>query len=229
MYGHIERQTSQAHLLLEGEAIPKGKRTMGMSSVSWVYDEDCRRKASWLRESGFDTYCLFCMTGCEIHLVSELNHLNRECIALPFLRMKRRSEAGKSILVQEALLKGYVFLFVPAGYDLASLQRGETAFRILDRRDNGGLLEGEDRKYAEWVLSCRGILDISQAIQINDRIKIISGPLLDLQGCVTGLSKRNKNYRVQFEMMGRSIDVWLPFELMEPAGEWRGQETMDDG
>lgn len=192
----------------------------------WVYDDELRKREARLRETGFDSYCLFTLANSETRAAKELNHLNEGCVAVPFLRMKRAGAARASILVQEALLKGYVFLFVPRGYVLQKLQHGKTVFRVLDRKENGGLLIGKNREYAEMVLSQGGILSASKAIQFKDRIKIISGPLIDLQGRVTGFSSRNKNYRVEFEMMGHKVSTWLPFELIEPAGAWMRKDEL---
>lgn len=192
--------------------------------MDWEYGDDLQQREEDLQEAGFDAYCLFSMTDSEIHLAQEFNYLNKNCLALPFLRIKRAREAGKGVLTQVPLLQGYVFIFVPKGYEVASLQRGEIAYRTLGRREGADILAGEDLEYAKWVLKQRGVLDVSKAIEINDRVKIISGPLLDLQGCIIGFSRRKKNYHVQFEMMGHTVDVWLPYELMEPAGEWRGKD-----
>lgn len=190
----------------------------------WIYDDDLKQRERRLRETEFDAYCLFSTSDREIRLAGELNRLNKGCVAVPFLRMKRAGASKNSILVQEALLKGYVFIFVPTGFPLNDLQRGEMLFRILDRKENGGLLVGEDRRYAEWILAQGGILAVSNAIQIDDRVRIISGPLLDLQGQIIGFSRKNKKYKVEFEMMGHRVNTWLPFEYMEPAGEWRGKD-----
>lgn len=191
--------------------------------MTWMYDNELRQREQELRKAEFDVYCLFSPSEGEIRVASELNRMNPECIALPFLRMKHAGAAKGSILVQEALFKGYVFIFVPAGFELTRLRRSGIPFRVLDRKENGGLLQGEDRQYAEWILSQGGILAVSSAIQINDRVKIVSGPLLDLEGCIVAFSKKNKNYRVEFEMMGHKVNTWLPFEYIEPTGEWRGK------
>ncbi len=190
----------------------------------WVYDNDLKKREQELRKSGFDAYCLFSTSGGEVRLSNELNHLNRNCLAVPFLRMKRAGASKNSILVQEALFKGYVFIFVPKGFQLNRLQRGEMLFRALDRKENGGALVGDDRRYAEWILSLGGILAVSDAVQINDRVRIVSGPLLDLEGCITGFSRKNKNYRVEFEMMGHKVNTWLPFEFIEPTMDWREKQ-----
>ena len=187
--------------------------------MAWEYDDRLVKREASLRQAGFETYCLFTQSGSEIQLVKQLNHLNESCLAVPFLRMKRAGAVRNSILVQEPLLKGYIFLFVPCGYPLYQLKRGEVMFRILDRKENGGLLTGEDREYAEWILAHGGLLPVSEAIELNGRVRIISGPLLDLQGKVVGFSRRRKNYRIEFEMMGHRINTWLPFELIEPVEE----------
>jgi len=191
------------------------------AGASWIYGEELRERESRLYKNGFDVYCLFSLTNGEIRIANELNSLNESCIALPFLRMMRKKENGKRSLVQAPLLGGYIFLFVPDGFDISVLRKGEQPFRVLERKQGGGKLAGEDRRYAEWALAQGGILDVSQAVQVDDTVRIISGPLLDLQGCITGFSKKSKNYQVEFEMMGRMVNVWLPYELIEPAGEWK--------
>ena len=47
--------------------------------------------------------------------------------------------------------------------------------------------------------------------------------LVNINNCknAVGFSKRKQNYHVQFEMMGHEVDVWLPYELIEPMGESR--------
>lgn len=194
---------------------------MGMNT-GWIYDDGLRERERRLYERGFEVYCLFSMTNSEIRIATELNCLNESCIALPFLRMMRKKESGKRTLAQVPLLAGYVFLFVPEALSPDSLQKGKQPFRVLEREQGGGKLTGEDRRYAEWALAQGGILDVSRAVQMEDKVRIVSGPLLDLQGCITGFSKKSKNYQVEFEMMGRAVNVWLPYELIEPAGEWKG-------
>ncbi|MDO4541158.1 MAG: hypothetical protein Q4B48_08750 [Syntrophomonadaceae bacterium] len=210
----------------EGGAVPEGAKLM-QSENFWIYDDVFRQREARLREAGFDCYCLFSMTYREIKIAQEVNSLNEECLAMPFLRVKRGCRDGKAVLAQDVLLQGYVFIFVPKGKDMGTLHRGETPWRILERKEGGGLLLGQDREYAEWVLDSGGILDVSQAIEINDQIQIISGPLLRLRGCVIGISRRKKNYHVQFEMMGQSVAVWLPYELVEPAGKWKRTRRTD--
>lgn len=188
-----------------------------MNEAVWLFDGECRRRESLLRQKDFDAYCLFCMSGSEVRLAQEINCLNPECLAMPFLRMMHRSRNGERYLVQDVLLKGYVFLFVPEQSDIALLRKGETCFRVLERKRGGGLLIGDDRRYANWVLERGGILEVSQAARINDRVKIVSGPLLDLEGYITAFSKKNRNCRVLFEIMGRQLDVWLPFDWVESA------------
>ncbi len=219
-YGHryIQRQKSEKHPSeWWSYALPRkgrGKNGRMGASTEWEYGESLAFRAKQLRESGFDAYCLFSLSGSEVRMAQELNRLNEACIALPFLRSKRAGTAKKSFFVQEVLLPGYVFVFAPKDYPIGALRAGEFSYRVLDRKENGGLLGEEDRKYAEWVLSQGGILSVSQAIKVNDRVTVVSGPLLALQGFVTAYAKSSQKFKVKFQMMGRDIEVWLPFELI---------------
>ena len=81
------------------------------NSTLWTYTDYYKIREQDLREKAFDAYCLFCATDHEIKLTRELNYLNAECLALPFLRMKREGSRSNSFLVQKILklqIKGFI-------------------------------------------------------------------------------------------------------------------------
>lgn len=181
----------------------------------WIFDTAYQTRAARLRSEGFDAYCLFSLSENEVSLAYKLMRLNTLCVAMPFLRMMHKSVNGKKSLVQDVLLKGYVFVYVPSNFEIEMIKSGEIPFKVLVRVESGGRLNGDDRRYAEWVLEQGGMLDVSKAIRLNDKVKIVSGPLLGLQGSITETSKKNRNCKVQFSMMGRDLKLWLPFEWMD--------------
>ncbi len=74
-----------------------------------------------------------------------------------------------------------------------------------------------DLRYAGLVLDSGGVLGMSQAVMINGKTKIVSGPLQDLEGTIKEYSKRSRNCRVEIQMFNRTLSIWLPFEWVDLA------------
>lgn len=188
----------------------------------WEMTEALWARSRQLQRDGWDGYCLFCLTGKECKLAAELNERYPAALVLPFLRMVHKSENGRRFDEQEVLLKGYVFAYLPSGTDVEQLRARSNSFHVLDRnteRETTGALCGEDRIYAEWVLKSGGCLGVSRAIRLDGKVKIIDGPLLRMEGRIKEVSKKNRNCRVQLEIVGKTVNVWLPFEWVEDAEE----------
>ena len=69
--------------------------------------------------------------------------------------------------------------------------------------------------YAEKIMECGGIVDMSKAIKENDRVKIVSGPLKEMEARIIKMDPRNRNAKVSVDFLGRVTEVWLPFEYMD--------------
>ena len=76
-------------------------------------------------------------------------------------------------------------------------------------------LQGEDERFVKWLFQYDGLLGFSQAYKENDRIRIISGPLKDMEGKIKQVDKRGKSGQVVLSFYGQEISVWLGFELIE--------------
>jgi len=183
----------------------------------WEFDEALAQRRTKLQNAGYTAYCLFCKSGREVALAKELNEGYPECLALPFLRIMHRSRDGERFTEQDVLLKGYAFLYVPAYSDTVPAFGARTGFRILQDMDGMRALEGSNRHYAEWVLSLGGIVGVSKALRVGSRVEIVDGPLLSLhtEGYIAEYSKKNRNCRVQIDLVGNQINAWLPFEWVE--------------
>lgn len=186
-----------------------------MDRQSWIFDDELQSRRAKLEASGCDAYCLYCTSGREVETVRELNRQNERFLALPFLRMMHKSVDGKKMLIQDVLLKGYVFLFAPQGADVICAEKCRDVYFVLGKTNGVQALEGNDLKYAQWVLSFGGIVGVSKALKINERVKIISGPLLDFEGCIKEYSKKGRNCRVEIDIVGQQLSAWLPFDWVE--------------
>ena len=176
-----------------------------------------------LEAVGYDAYCLFCATGTEVDIAGALNRGNERFLALPFVRMMHKSTNGVREMTQDVLLKGYVFLFVPHGTALYRVDGNVNIYYVLGQKNGAAVLTGSDRRYAGWILSMGGLLGVSQAARVGDRVKIVGGPLLDVAGSIKEYAKRNRNCRVQIDMAGQQLSVWLPFDWVEQVDAAVGQ------
>ena len=90
-----------------------------------------------------------------------------------------------------------------------------STFKILNPKNDDGKLVGYDLKYDLRMLQAGGIVDMSKAIKENDRVKIVSGPLKEVEAKIIKMDPRNRNAKVVVDFMGRSTEIWLPFEYMD--------------
>ena len=161
---------------------------------------------------GFEAYVFFTLSNQEVDLAEELNNNYENIYCLVLKRMIHRSDHGRKWDEESVLIKGYVFVYAPKGYDIRYVRSDNNPFRVLKRKENNGILMGDDLEYATWVLRQNGLIGISKAIKVNEMVKIVEGPLADFEGYIIQYSKRNRNCLVEVNFMNQTIRTWLPFE-----------------
>lgn len=163
--------------------------------------------------------CVHCITGREIDLAAAIGQMYPELRATAVMQTKRFTHKGVTSLHNEVILKGYVFIKATADAPIFSLLELEDAISIL-RYDGGEWrLWGDDAVYAEWIFRYNGIIRLSKAYQIGDRIHIVDGPLKDMEGQIIRIDRRNRSGQVALHVGGNLIKVWLGFELVNETYE----------
>ena len=163
-------------------------------------------------ENGFDSYVFFTLSNKEVDLAEELNGKYEDVYALVLKRMMHRSDHGRKWDEESVLIKGYVFIYVPKGYDIRYVQSDNNPYRVLKQQLELGKLFGDDYRYSEWVLKQDGLIGVSKAVKVNEKVKIVDGPLAEFEGYIVKYSKRNRNCLVEVNFMNQTIRTWLPFE-----------------
>lgn len=166
-------------------------------------------------DNGFDSYVFYTLSNSETDLAEELNGKYDDVLAIVLKRLIHRSNRGKKWDEESILIKGYVFIYVPKDYDIREVRSDNNPFRILKWQLDYGKLFGDDYRYSEWVLIQNGLIGMSKAIKINSKVKIVSGPLSDLEGYIVEYSPRNRNCCVELTFMNQKIRTWLPFEYTD--------------
>ena len=181
--------------------------------IIWEFNSALEERRTYLSSFTYSSYCVQTIAGKEIELATELNIINKDILALPFIRITHKSINGKKSTFQKVLLPGYVFLFLPQDKEPLTIVSGSISYRFVRNMDNNDIiLHGGDRRYSEWVFNNGGIIGMSKAIRVNGRVKVISGPLYNMIGNIKEYSKKNRNCRIELILFNRLISMWLPFE-----------------
>lgn len=181
----------------------------------WQFNDELKQRKLNLINNGYNAYCFYVLQGQELNIADELNNNYDYIIATPLTKMSHRSRRGHKYNVQEVLLSGYVFCFIPKDRDVFKIKSSKNTIRILNWKNDDGKLYGRDLEYAEWILDVEGFLTVSEAININGKVKIINGPLKNLEGNIIEYSKHNRNCKIEIELLNQTINAWLPFEWID--------------
>jgi len=168
-----------------------------------------------LINNGFNCYVFFTMSNSEVDLAEELNKKYEYIYCLVMKKMMHRSLNGKKWDEESVLIKGYVFVYTPLDLDIKYIKSDNNPFRILKKELETGKLFGDDYLYAKWLLNQNGMIGLSKAVKINSKVKIIDGPLKELEGYIVSYSPRNRNCQVEIKFMNQTIKTWLPFEYTD--------------
>ena len=183
--------------------------------MDFEFTEDLSLRRDFLNKNGMDVYSLYVLYGLEVLIANKFNQKFPDLLSLPILKYQHKSVNGVKTIIQKPMLSNYVFLYLPKDMNVYDLKIDGSTFKILNPKNDDGKLVGYDLKYALRMLQAGGIVDMSKAIKENDRVKIVSGPLKEVEAKIIKMDPRNRNAKVVVDFMGRSTEIWLPFEYMD--------------
>lgn len=183
--------------------------------MDFEFTEDLSLRRDFLNKNGMDVYCLYVLYGLEVLIANKFNQKFPDLLSLPILKYQHKSVNGVKTIIQKPMLSNYIFLYLPKDMNVYDLKIDGSTFKILNPKNDDGKLVGYDLKYALRMLQAGGIVDMSKAIKENDRVKIVSGPLKEVEAKIIKMDPRNRNAKVVVDFMGRSTEIWLPFEYMD--------------
>lgn len=171
-----------------------------------------------LNESKIAYGCIFCKTGKENILANYIQTYNKNVCAKAANQTMRYSSQGVTRLQNDVILRGYVFIKTSADADLKRLLPINDILAVLSYSDGDWRLWGDDLEFAKWIFKYNGVLPLSKAYMVGDRIFIADGPLKDLEGNITRIDKRNRSGQVTIHIAGREQKVWLGFDIVKEFG-----------
>lgn len=164
--------------------------------------------------------CLFCTTGKEKAVARMVRASCRDydVRAVAARQEKHKSAHGVKSKIEAVILPGYVFFQAPADIPDLSWMPTTDVIRVLSYQGEWRLM-GEDERFAEWLFRYDGLLSFSTAYKEGERIRIVSGPLKDMEGQIRRIDKRGRSGQVALEFNNKVTLVWLGFELVNPMPE----------
>ena len=158
--------------------------------------------------------CLFCMTGKEQSVAEQIQAACPNVRAATMRQLKYKTCRKVKTREDVVLLPGYVFFEAPSIMEPAVVFPTQNVIRVLSTDNGIWQLQGEDERFVKWVFQYDGMLGLSQAYKEGDRIRIVSGPLKDMEGKIRRVDKRGMSGQVILSFCRRDIPVWLGFEMI---------------
>lgn len=158
--------------------------------------------------------CLFCKTGKEQSVAEQIQVTCPNVRATTMRQMKYRTCKKVKTREEAILLPSYVFFEAPSSMEPSIEFPMQNVIRVLSMDSGIWQLQGEDERFVRWLFQYDGLLGFSKAYKEGDRIRIISGPLKDMEGKIRRVDKRGMSGQVILSFYGKDVPVWLGFELV---------------
>ena len=189
----------------EGEAMRKN----GINDHFPSYDDE--------QPEGMSYGCLFCITGKEQSVADQIQTVCPNVRATTMRQLKHRTCKKVKTKEEVILLPSYVFFEAPSSMEPSVEFPTQNIIRILFLDKGVWQLRGEDERFVKWLFRYDGLLGFSQAYKEGDQIRIVSGPLKDMEGKIRRVDKRGMSGQVVLYFYGKEIPVWLGFELIQKS------------
>lgn len=159
--------------------------------------------------------CLFCATGKELAVARRVQLADPLVRAVVARQEKHTTSQGVKSKKTEIFLPGYVFFETERTMESLEWLPRTDVIRILSYGDGYWQMIGEDERFAKWLFGYDGLLGFSKAYREGEQVRIVSGPLKDMEGCITKVDKRGRSGQIAVRFDSRVIKVWLGFDMID--------------
>lgn len=171
--------------------------------------------------------CIFCITGKEQRTAESIERACEDILTVVARQTKFKTKNGKKQTVESILFPGYIFFKARPQLELRQLFLIDHIIAVLGSRSGDWQLHGSDALFVQWLFSYEGLLPLSKAFQVGDRVHIHSGPLKDLEGHVLRVDRRNRSGQVALRIGDWEVKTWLGFEWIdEDLSKWNSQDFL---
>ncbi|MBN1897420.1 MAG: antiterminator LoaP [Spirochaetes bacterium] len=116
------------------------------------------------------------------------------------------------------LFPGYFFIQVKMDPLIArSLKKVSGVLRILGNQGKPKTVPSKEMKIILSLMLHNQIIPPSKIFFLNERVKVIAGPLFGMEGKIVSVDRRKKRIKIRLPFFNVYKDVYLGFELVEKA------------
>lgn len=161
--------------------------------------------------------CLYVRAGREQKTVEMIQRFFPHIKPLAVGQLKHQSKNGVKSIVNTILLPGYVLFQADEDFEVRYLYSLDYVIRILKYEDRSWALRGDDLRFAEWIYRLNGLIGVSKAYHEGTKVRILEGPLKNLEGQIIRVDSRNRNAQISFGFDRQVFTAWLAFEWIDEA------------
>jgi transcriptional antiterminator NusG len=137
---------------------------------------------------------------------------------------------GKQLNEETPLFPGYVFVELDETVKLPifmdSMKKSAAFFRVLPSNKEARPLAGmELDTIARFLVKNGGAVGLSQVtFNENQRIVVVSGPMMGLEGNIVKVDKRKHRAKIKVDMFNTELTIDLGFEVLEADNTKKPEE-----
>jgi transcriptional antiterminator NusG len=157
-------------------------------------------------------FCIFCESSKESIVEAFLKGLGFDVISA--LVERNIYKNGKLVKELRSVIPGYVFFESYCEPDWDKICENKYIYYPLHYSDKSKYLRKNDFHFIEWLKRHDGTIKISKVMEIGNKIKIMEGPLKELEGNIVKINKRQKCICVRIEGEEIKNKIWLSYEII---------------
>ncbi len=164
-------------------------------------------------------YVMQVFTGEEERMMQKVSErieppLLEECFLPKYEEMKRYK--GQWHKEKKILFPGYVFLSTENITDvMIELLKVDGFKRVLGDRECMVPLTEAETNFLMRFGGENHVTEMSIGVIENDKVKIMEGPLMGLEGCITKIDRHKRTAKIKVEMFGTLTDATVGLEVVQ--------------
>ena len=167
-------------------------------------------------QSQYDYGCFFCRTGCENRVAKQIELSADGVEAIAPVKVRHRKCHGVITEEKVTLFPGYVF-FRSSSEEFSPfvLQHKNDCYTLLTDTENDWRLYGDDLTIVRSMFDLNGVIGLSCAYFVGNRIRIKNGFLKDHEGSILKVNKYAQTVQVRIRLSSKEFLFWLGYELID--------------
>lgn len=171
-------------------------------------------------------FVLYVKSGYEDEIAAKINELDSVHAFVP-RKIKFYKKDGKLIKVNDIVFKSYVFVETDMTYELfyvSVIQEIKILtgfFKTLVHKNDKNIetLYPQEKAFLQSFMNKDHLIEASIALIEGDKVTIIEGPLKGKESIIRKINKHKRIATMDVAMMGRTIEMQIPFELIYKNSE----------